>query len=150
MDPTLHRLLAAERARELRHEAGSRKVAGPRRRRRSMAAPGPRLALEAAVTIRYAFPDDERALRRLATLDSSVALRGPVLVAEVNGELRAALSLSDGAAIADPFHPSAAVTELLLARARQLSGSRPFAAPADGSISSRVVVSVGRAVRRYV
>ncbi len=150
MDPTLHRLLAAERARELRYEADSRRVARRRGFRRSLARPAPSLALEAAVTIRYAFPDDERALARLATLDSSVALRGPVLVAEVDGELRAALSLSDGAVVADPFHPSAALTELLLARARQLAGSRPFAAPAGGSIGSRVAVSLGRVARRHV
>jgi hypothetical protein len=107
-------------------------------------------APEAAVTIRYGFPEDERCLRRLAALDSSEPLGGPVLVAEVDGELRAALSLVDGAVVADPFHPTAALTELLLARARQLSGSRPFAAPAGGSIGSRVAVSVGRAARRYV
>jgi hypothetical protein len=43
-------------------------------------------------------------------------------MAEVAGELRAALSLSDGAVVSDPFFPSAAVVELLRARARQLTG----------------------------
>jgi hypothetical protein len=148
MNPTLHRLLATERARELRSAADGRGVAGRSRRRRTPA--GPKLALEAAVTIRYGFPDDERALRRLAALDSSEPPGAPVLVAEVDGELRAALSLSDGAVVADPFHVSAALTELLLARARQLSGSRTFAAPAGGSIRSRVAVSAGRAARRHV
>jgi hypothetical protein len=73
------------------------------------------------VTLRFGFPDDAVALARLAALDSSVAAVQPVLVAEVAGTLRAALSLSDGAVVSDPFFPSAAVVELLRARARQLT-----------------------------
>jgi hypothetical protein len=40
------------------------------------------------------------------------------LVAEVGGEVRAALSLRDGAVVADPFHPTAALAELLRAYSR--------------------------------
>ncbi len=80
-------------------------------------------ARDVAVTIRYAFPDDDRPLERLATLDSAAAPPGPVLVAEVDGELRAALSLATGETIADPFHPSTALIELLQARAQQLMGA---------------------------
>jgi hypothetical protein len=78
----------------------------------------------ATVTIRYAFPDDARPLARLAALDSSPVPRMPMLVAEVDGELRVALSLADGAVVGDPFHPIAGLTELLRARAEQLAGGR--------------------------
>ena len=74
-----------------------------------------------AVTIRHAFPDDALALVRLAALDSREPPAQPVLVAEVDGELRAALSLRDGAVAADPFHRTQALVELLRARAAQLS-----------------------------
>jgi hypothetical protein len=72
------------------------------------------------VTIRIAQPADARALHTLAQLDSRDALNGYVLVAEVAGELRAALAVSDGTAIADPFRPTAAIVSLLALRARQL------------------------------
>jgi hypothetical protein len=73
-----------------------------------------------SLTLRFGFPDDAQALARLAALDSAQSPAHPVLLAEVNGELRAALSLSGGAVVADPFHASAAVVELLRARALQL------------------------------
>jgi hypothetical protein len=76
-----------------------------------------------AVTLRFAFPDDAIALARLATLDSTTPPPAPVLLAEVAGELRVAVSLSDGTVVADPFHPTAALIELLRARAHQLSGA---------------------------
>ena len=74
----------------------------------------------AAVTIRYARPGDALALLDLAGLDSSRAPEGVVLVAEVGGQLWAALSLDDQHAIADPFRPSGELSFLLAERARQL------------------------------
>jgi hypothetical protein len=100
-----------------------RRLAWPASRRRH--APRPSLSIDVAVTIRYAFPDDESPLRRLAVLDSAVTPPAPLLVAEVEGQLRAALSLATGETIADPFHPSTALTELLRARAQQLTRERP-------------------------
>ncbi len=47
---------------------------------------------------------------------------GELLVAEVAGELWAAVSVQDARAIADPFRPSGALVALLTARARQLRG----------------------------
>jgi hypothetical protein len=76
-----------------------------------------------AVTIRHAFPDDALALLRLAALDSSEPPVAPALVAEVGGELRAALSLRDGGVIADPFHRTQALVDLLHARASQLTAA---------------------------
>jgi hypothetical protein len=75
-----------------------------------------------SVTIRDAFPDDALALVRLAALDSAEVPPQPLLVAETNGELRAALSMRDGAVIADPFHRTTAAVQLLRARAEQLAG----------------------------
>ena len=47
----------------------------------------------------------------------SAALRGEVLVAEVDGVIQAALQLDDGVAIANPFVPTAGLVELLELRA---------------------------------
>lgn len=76
------------------------------------------------VTVRPAYREDDPGLRRLAGLDSAAVPPAPLLVAEVQGELRAALSLWDGTAIADPFHPSAQHVELLRARAALQQRSR--------------------------
>jgi hypothetical protein len=75
------------------------------------------------ITIRQSYADDELALTRLAVLDSAPAAPAqPLLLAEVNGELRAALSLSDGSAIADPFFPTADLLDLLRVHARAING----------------------------
>jgi hypothetical protein len=76
-----------------------------------------------AVTIRHAFPDDSVVLLRLAALDSAEPLVAPVLVAEVDGQVRAALSLRDGSVIADPFHRTQPLIELLLARVEHLAST---------------------------
>lgn len=72
------------------------------------------------VTLRFAVPADAEALDRLAQLDSARAPRGLVLVAEVGGELWAAISLDDHHAVADPFRPTGELVALLVERARQL------------------------------
>ena len=77
----------------------------------------------AALTLRYAVPGDAAALDRLAQLDSRRAPRGVVLVAEVAGELWAAISVDDQHAIADPFRPTGELVALLVQRARQLRRS---------------------------
>lgn len=66
-----------------------------------------------AITIRPAYGDDDHALTRLATLDSAPVPSGPLLLAEVDGELRAALATSDGTVIADPFFRTVEVIALL-------------------------------------
>jgi hypothetical protein len=87
-----------------------------RRKRR----PAPADALILELRIRYARPDDDAALRQLAALDSSTVPDPPMLVAEVDGELHAALSLWDGRAIADPFRRTESLVELLGVRAAQI------------------------------
>jgi hypothetical protein len=65
------------------------------------------------VTIRPAYPADDPALWRLAALDSSSLPAEPLFVAEVEGQLRVAVSASDLRAIADPFFPTAHIVEML-------------------------------------
>ncbi|HWH92332.1 MAG TPA: hypothetical protein VNT03_00605 [Baekduia sp.] len=70
--------------------------------------------------IRPARHDDAAALHRLAALDSRRAPRGRVLLAECDGELRAALATGDGHVVADPFTPTAHLVAMLRAGARAL------------------------------
>ena len=69
------------------------------------------------LTIRPAYPDDAPAVRRLAALDSAPVPRGELLLAEIDGELRVAVSLHDLAVIADPFSRTADMVALLRAHA---------------------------------
>jgi hypothetical protein len=75
---------------------------------------------DTAITIRRATEDDASALRRLAQLDGARLPQGDLLVAEADGELRAALRISDRAYVADPFFPSKELVGLLDVRARRL------------------------------
>ena len=79
------------------------------------------------VLIRAARGSDGDALGRLAALDSASVPAGDLLVAESDGALVAALAPETGAAIADPFHPTADVVALLALRAERLRGSRRLA-----------------------
>ena len=72
--------------------------------------PSPRVD---GVLLRMARADDHADLVRLAALDSALPLAGPALIAEENGAIVAALSLSTGRAVADPFVPSLHLVELL-------------------------------------
>jgi hypothetical protein len=65
------------------------------------------------ILIRAAVAGDGPVLSRLAALDSAPVPFGPTLIAEVDGEPRAALALRDGAVIADPFARTAELVQLL-------------------------------------
>lgn len=69
------------------------------------------------ITIRPGYADDHLALAHLAALDSAAVPAEPLLVAELDGELSAALSLADDTSIADPFRPTADIVALLRAHA---------------------------------
>lgn len=84
----------------------------------------PRDTAPDTVILRLAHESDTRALRRLADLDDAAPLAGDALLAEQDGELRAALSLHSGRTIADPFHHTTDLVTLLRARASLLSGER--------------------------
>ena len=70
------------------------------------------------ITITRSTEADAPRLWRLAALDDRRAPHGPALLAYVDGELRAALGLVDGHAVADPFHPTADIVDILRLRAR--------------------------------
>lgn len=77
------------------------------------------------VTIRLSYPDDQPSLCRLAALDSQALSAGPHLVAEVDGELWAAVSIAgDRNVIADPFHHTAALVRMLHDQAAALTQPR--------------------------
>lgn len=65
-------------------------------------------------------PTDESTLRRLAALDSARPLKGRALVAEIDGEPVAAIGLTDGRVVADPFVKTSEVVELLQVRADRM------------------------------
>ena len=79
---------------------------------------------ERVVALRLAHSEDARDVRRLAELDEAPAPLGPVMLALVDGEAVAALSLSEGRVVANPFVPTENAVSLLRVRAMQLSGER--------------------------
>ena len=75
----------------------------------------------ASLVIRPATSADTADLDRLAALDSARPLAGEVMLAHVDGDVRAAVSLETGRSVADPVYPS---LELLPLR-RAAAGERP-------------------------
>ena len=72
------------------------------------------------ITIRPLRDDDVSAVELLAELDDNPVPPGPLLLAEVEGTIEAALGLESGEAIANPFASSAEAVSLLRLRAEQL------------------------------
>ncbi len=73
------------------------------------------------VTVRWAEPRDRDAIRRVAERDSSAAPSGPTLVAEVGGRVMAARPIDGGETVADPFHPTRDLVDLLELRTAQIT-----------------------------
>jgi hypothetical protein len=82
----------------------------------------------AALVIRIAEPSDRPALQSLAELDSVLPFTGAALIAELDEQVVAAISLANGREVADPFVPTKEILELLRIRAKQL---KPRLAPRD-------------------
>ena len=101
-------LIEAEMFRQI--ERDRRRVTRTRKERRTFD----------SLVIRQSSPDDSGRLQRLAMLDSAPKPHGPMLVAERQGLLVAAVPLGGGRPIADPFEPSADVVGLLELRRAQL------------------------------
>ena len=114
MHPEIERELARQRVEELRR-------AGAVARLRAAT---PRPAREMEVVIRLARREDALAVEALAVLDGAESPHGRVLVAEVNGEIHAALPLDTREAFADPFRRTSDLVALLEARAQQVAGGR--------------------------
>ena len=72
------------------------------------------------ITIRPLREEDVAAVELLAELDSSPVPPGPLLLAEVEGTIEAAIGLNGGRPIANPFASSAEAVSLLYVRAEQL------------------------------
>lgn len=75
-----------------------------------------------AAEVRSAHPDEAGTIRRLAQLDSAPDLAGEILVATVDADVVAALSLEDGRVVANPFVLTSDALELLRARAGVRTG----------------------------
>jgi hypothetical protein len=89
------------------------------------------------VVIRHARPWDAAAVRRLAELDCAAPLHGETVLAVQGDRLVAALSLSDGRVVADPFARTAEAIELLREHAAGLRAGRAAARRAIGDASRR-------------
>jgi hypothetical protein len=72
-----------------------------------------------AITIRHSTYADDSAIRRLAALDDRLPPDGDALLAFVDTELRAAVSLGGDSVVADPFHLTDELVALLRFRALQ-------------------------------
>jgi hypothetical protein len=90
------------------------------------------------VTVRRYRPKDAAALRRISQLEGRPLPAEPMLVAEVDGQLLAARSLARRETVADPFHHTAGLIELLDLRSAHLREE-----PSDGRVRAR-------RVRRFV
>jgi hypothetical protein len=126
------------------------------RRRGSVQAlrtPGP----AASVTLRLATGDDDDELARLAALYDRPLPSGPLLLAEVDGQLHAALTLTGAQELMEPYLPTAALVELLALRAQHLRDQTTSAelaeagrmvatssTPARSSLRGCLPVSTGR------
>lgn len=73
------------------------------------------------IRIRAAGAEDLPSVARVAGRDTSPLPAEPLLVAEVDGDVRAAISLADGAVVADPFHRTSELVEMLRIRAEGAS-----------------------------
>lgn len=77
------------------------------------------------VAIRLAHSDEAAALRRLAALDDQRPIEGTILVALLDGEPEAAISLENRRVIANPFLATRDLVQLLRVRAEHIAGPDP-------------------------
>jgi hypothetical protein len=113
MTTNLNALVAGEHVADLRREAMEYRAVKSETAR-----------IPKAVALRQARPDDARALRILAELDEEPELTGDALLALIDGEAVAAMSLEDGHVVANPFVATSDAVSLLKLRAGHLLGRR--------------------------
>ena len=82
---------------------------------------------DGTVTVRRSLEDDALGLRELADLDSARVPAGVMLIAEVDGELRAAVALDGRSVIADPPHHTRHLVDLLGVARREEATRAPTA-----------------------
>ena len=110
--------ISAQRSKEMRDYASSRRRAARARRREQRSAGSAELLDQ--VAIRPLNDADRDELVRVAGRDSSATPTGDVLGAIADGRLVAAVSLTTGELVADPFIPSGDVRDELARRATKL------------------------------
>lgn len=115
MNSTISAAAAAEHIADLRRAAEQRPPG-------TNGSPAP--GVEQVIELRVAQPEDDYYVSRLAALDDAPLPVAPVMLGVVDGEAVAALSLSDGRIVANPFVATEKVVTLLRLRARQLTGQR--------------------------
>jgi hypothetical protein len=113
MNTTMNVLVAEQHVADLRREAERRQAT----RIETVDRYAPR------VELRLADAGDAHVVARLAELDSADQLEGPVLLALLDGDAVAGLSLSDGHVVANPFVPANQAVALLRLRAEHLSSA---------------------------
>ncbi len=86
--------------------------------------PVPGRSTDPTIALRLAHADEQGEISRLAGLHEAPAPSGEVLLGLVDGTPVAALSLTDGRVVADPFARSGEVVELLRVRADRLGAPR--------------------------
>lgn len=118
MTTSINTLAASEHTAELRRAADQWRLDG------FSLSIAPALTQSSAVGLRLAGSDDAHLVARLAALDDAPALQGQVLLALIDDEAVAALSLVDGRVIANPFVATSEAVALLRLRAEHLSGRR--------------------------
>jgi hypothetical protein len=112
-------IAANEHLSDLRRAADARRLAKADKTEQPSANGEPQTIL-----LHFARPDDSGLVRRLAALDDARTLEGEILIAFVEGEAVAALSLSDGRVVANPFVATVHAVSLLRARAEHLRRDR--------------------------
>jgi hypothetical protein len=113
MTTSLNALAAQEHIHDLEREA--------RRAHKPDAESG---ASPASIELRLARADDDRVIHRLAQLDDAPDLDGETLLALIDGEAIAAMSLSDRRVVANPFVRTEHAVTLLRIQADHLFGRR--------------------------
>jgi hypothetical protein len=117
----------------------------------------PRVDGGAVISLRLAATGDEAALEQLAQLSGRAHAQGPWMVAEVDGQLWAALPLAGGEPLIDPFRPTAELRELLSLRAKQLGATSAspatlradFGGDSERRVHSQITAAFPGLMRRH-
>jgi hypothetical protein len=119
MTSSINSLIATEHVADLHRLAEQRRpIAGTSQPSVARAARPP------AISLRPADAEDAHVVEHLAALDEAPVPEGAVLLALVDGEAVAALSLGDGRVVANPFMRTEAAVELLRLRREHVFGKR--------------------------
>jgi hypothetical protein len=131
MHPQFRIEMLHERSRELTNQIDRGRLLTAERTRDEIA--------EEAVSLRICRVSDDPSLERLAALEGQAVPHGRQLLAEVDGEIVAALPLAGGAFLGDPFRPTAHLLPLMRQRAAQLYAPPHPHIDAARAIAARIV-----------